>query len=89
MQVSQASNREMHISLDPSPDYGRIAQAAAAGTGGYFGVVEEGKGLFAGKANTAGQLEKVLAEAVQCVAGRRGAVIEAVLDVGEMGEALR
>ena len=77
----QASNKEMHISLDPSPDYGGIARAAA---GRRFGSLDGG--LFVGKASTTADLEEVLKESINCVMSGRGAVIEAVLNVGDKGE---
>ncbi|MCJ1399053.1 hypothetical protein MMC11_002255 [Xylographa trunciseda] len=80
-QALKATNREMHISLDPAPDYCGIAKAAA---GSSFGGLTSG--LFTGRASTAGELADVLKEAVRCVKKGRGAVVEAVLNIGEMGE---
>ncbi|KAI9877632.1 MAG: hypothetical protein M1830_003247 [Pleopsidium flavum] len=80
-QALNASNKEMHISLDPSPDYGGIARAAA---GREFGGLKQG--LFAGKASTTAELGDMLKEAVNCVMSGRGALIEAVLSVGDKGE---
>lgn len=64
----------MHISFDPSPDYGEIAKAAA---GKNFGGLDGG--LFTARASTAEELRKVVAKAVKQVKGGRGAVVEAVL----------
>ena len=77
----KATNREMNISLDPAPDYCGIAKAAA---GSSFGGLKGS--LFTGRASTAGELAEVLKEAVTCVKKGRGAVVEVVLNVGEMGE---
>ena len=80
-QALKATNREMHLSFDPAPDYCGIAKAAAGSSfGGLTG------GLFTGRASTAGELADVLREAVICVKDGRGAVVEAVLNIGEMGE---
>ncbi|CAG8982442.1 hypothetical protein HYALB_00007121 [Hymenoscyphus albidus] len=76
-------NKEMHISLDPSPDYGGIAKAAAGST---FGAT--GEGLFTGKARTADELKLLLEQAVASVKSGKGALIEAVLAVDEKGDSL-
>lgn len=80
-QASKASNKEMHISFDPSPDYGGIAKAAA---GTRFGSLDGG--LLAKKASTVRELGDVLKVAVKSVSEGRGAVVEVVLNVDEMGE---
>ena len=71
----------MYISFDPPPDYGGIAKAAA---GSNFGGLKDG--LFSGKASTASELKDLLEQAVRSVQGGRGALVEAVLNVDEMGE---
>ena len=85
--ASTSPNKDLHISFEPSPDYGGIAKAAA---GGSFGGVK--KGLFTGRAENPQELKEVLAQAVEAVEEGRGAVVEAVLgnddiknvrDVGE------
>lgn len=73
--ASTSPNEDLHISFEPSPDYGGIAKAAA---GGSFGGVK--KRLFTGKAKSAQELKAVLALAVEAVEEGRGAVVEAVLD---------
>ena len=84
---SRSSNRDLHISFDPSPDYPGIAKAAA---GKCFGESKEG--LYTAKADTAEELERVLAEAVEAVKAGRGAVVEAVLveeDIRDVGGVAR
>ncbi|KAF7943657.1 uncharacterized protein EAE97_005728 [Botrytis byssoidea] len=76
-----ASNKDMHISLDPSPDYSGIAKAAA---GDNFGSLQGS--LFAVKVSTATELSNVLSKAVKEVQNGRGAVVEVVLNVDEMGD---
>jgi len=76
-----ATNKEMHISFDPSPDYSGIAKAAA---GPNFGSLEGG--MFTGKASKASDLAELLKHAVEAVKSGRGAVIEVVLNVGDLGE---
>jgi hypothetical protein len=74
----------MHISFDPPPDYGGIAKAAAAS-----GFGSSNADLFTGKARTASEFEDLLDQAVKAVEEGRGALVEAVLSVDEMGESLR
>ncbi|KAF7925807.1 hypothetical protein EAE99_005842 [Botrytis elliptica] len=76
-----ASNKDMHISLDPSPDYSGIAKAAA---GDNFGSLKGS--LFAAKVSTTTELSDVLSKAVKEVQNGRGAVVEVVLNVDEMGD---
>ncbi|TGO58365.1 hypothetical protein BOTNAR_0182g00030 [Botryotinia narcissicola] len=76
-----ASNKDMHISLDPSPDYSGIAKAAA---GDNFCSLQGS--LFAAKVSTATELSDVLSKAVKEVQNGRGAVVEVVLNVDEMGD---
>ena len=71
----------MHISLDPSPDDGGIAKAAA---GTNFDSLNGG--LLAIKASTVRELGDVLKVAVESVMEGRGAIVEVVLNVDEMGE---
>ncbi|PQE26109.1 thiamine pyrophosphate enzyme protein [Rutstroemia sp. NJR-2017a BBW] len=75
-----STNKDMHMSLDPSPDYSGIAKAAA---GENFGSLKGG--LFAGKATTTAELKDVLERAVREVQSGRGAVVEVVLGVDEQG----
>jgi hypothetical protein len=72
--ASQATNKQMHISLGPSPDNGGIAKAAA---GKAFGELETG--LYAARASTGKELRIVIANAVKAVQEGRGAVVEAVM----------
>ena len=73
--ASTSSNKDLHISFEPSPDYSGIAKAAA---GRSFGGLKEG--LFAGRAENGQELKALLAQAVEAVKEGRGAVVEAVLD---------
>lgn len=73
---SKASNEELNISFAPSPHYADIAKAAAGGR------------LWAGRAETVGELEEMLKGAVESVKNGVGAVLDACLDVmpeGAMG----
>jgi thiamine pyrophosphate-dependent acetolactate synthase large subunit-like protein len=81
--AATATNKQMHISFDPPPDYGGIAKAS---TGSSFGGLNAG--LFAGKASTARELKELLDEAVKAVQGGRGALVEVVLSVNEMGDSM-
>ena len=72
--ASTSPKENLHISFEPSPDYGGIAKAAA---GGSFGGVN--KGLFTGRAENPRKLKEVLAQAVGAVEEGRGAVVEAVV----------
>lgn len=65
-EASRATNEEINISFDPSPDYAGIAKAAAGGE------------LHAARAGAAAELEGVLAEAIKAVEGG----VSAVVDVG-------
>ena len=64
---SKATNEELNISLNPTPDYSGIAKAAACGD------------LFAEKVSKAEELEHVLQKAVSLVISGTPAVIEAVV----------
>jgi len=70
---SKVSNKELNISFAPTPDYAGIAKAAAGGD------------LFAARAGTVDELEKVLEEAVKTVLGGMSAVVDAHLD-GPLGK---
>ncbi|KFA65769.1 hypothetical protein S40285_07096 [Stachybotrys chlorohalonatus IBT 40285] len=61
---SKASNQEINIAFDPSPDYSGIAKAAAAGD------------LHAAKVDKAEELERVLREAIETVKGGQTAVVD-------------
>ena len=65
---SRATNEELNISFAPTPDYAGIAKAAAGGE------------LWAGRAGTVGELQKLLPEAIESVLKGSGAVLEAQLD---------
>ncbi|KAF2401741.1 thiamine diphosphate-binding protein [Trichodelitschia bisporula] len=65
---SRVSNEEINISFRPTPDYAGIAKAAAGG------------GIWAGRASTVEELERVLPEAVDSVHRGRAAVLDAQLD---------
>jgi len=67
---SKATNDELNISFDPTPDYAGIAKAAAGGK------------LFAEKVAKAADLEGVLKKAVEAVLGGTTAVIDAVVVPG-------
>jgi len=61
---SRATNNELNISFDPSPDYSGIAKAASNGN------------IFGAKVAEADALDAVLKEAVQAVQGGLSAVID-------------
>ncbi|KAL9633221.1 MAG: hypothetical protein Q9164_004830 [Protoblastenia rupestris] len=65
---SKASNDELNISFEPSPDYAGIAKAAAGGN------------LWAGRAETMEELGSLLPLAVESVKGGVGAVLDARID---------
>ena len=71
----------MHISFDPSADYGGIAKAAA---GRSFGDTK--RALFTGRAETIQELKSVLKQAVEAVKEGRGGVVEAVLEDDDVGK---
>lgn len=75
-----ASNEELQISFEPSPDYSGIAKA---GAGKLFGKSKEG--LYAARVVDPEKLSKVLDEAVRAVQDGRGAVVEVVLDEQKSG----
>lgn len=70
-----ASNEELQISFEPSPDYSGIAKA---GAGKRFGKFEEG--MYATKVIDPERLPVLLEEAVKLVQEGRGAIIEIVID---------
>ncbi|KAL2270573.1 hypothetical protein VTJ83DRAFT_2757 [Remersonia thermophila] len=61
---SKASNEEINISFDPSPDYAGIAKAAAGGE------------LFAARVDNAADLDRVLSEAIAAVESGQAAVVD-------------
>ncbi len=65
---SKVSNDELNISFTPSPDYAGIAKASAGGN------------LWAGRANSVGELLEMLPQAVESVMNGVGAVLEAHLE---------
>ncbi|KAF8439209.1 thiamine pyrophosphate enzyme, N-terminal TPP binding domain-containing protein [Terfezia claveryi] len=64
---STATNDELYIEFDPSPDYGGIAKAAAGGK------------LWAGRAESVSEFDGLLKEAVEAVKGGTSAVLEVVV----------
>ena len=67
---SQATNPELNISFDPSPDYSGLAKAAAGGD------------LFAARVDDAAKLDGVLSEAIESVKGGLGAVLDCKVENG-------
>lgn len=67
---SKATNEELNMSFNPTPDYSGIAKAAAAGQ------------LFAEKVSKAEDLEGLLKRAVDSVNSGTSAVIDAVVVLG-------
>jgi hypothetical protein len=67
---SKATNEELNISFSPTPDYARIAKAAACGD------------LLAAKVSKADELEGLLKKAVDSIQSGTSAVIEAVVVLG-------
>ena len=65
---SKATNEELNISFDPSPDYAGIAKAAAGGN------------LWAEHASTAKELDELLPKAIESVKNGIGAVLDAHLE---------
>lgn len=61
---SKATNEEINISFNPTPDYAGIAKAAGCGE------------IFAGRAGTTAELDSVLQEAIEKVKGGQSAVID-------------
>ena len=67
---SQATNSELNIEFDPTPDYAGIAKAAAAGN------------LFAEKVADASKLDDVLKRAIDSVKSGTSAVLDCVVAPG-------
>ncbi|KAI0379615.1 thiamine diphosphate-binding protein [Hypomontagnella monticulosa] len=67
---SKATNEEINISFDPVPDYSGIAKAAAGGD------------LFAAKVDKAGDLERVIKDAIKAVEGGQSAVLDCKVTLG-------
>jgi thiamine pyrophosphate-dependent acetolactate synthase large subunit-like protein len=65
---SKVDNKEINISFEPTPDYAGLAKAAAGGD------------LYAARADTVEELDKVLQEAVESVKNGTSAVIDAHID---------
>jgi thiamine pyrophosphate-dependent acetolactate synthase large subunit-like protein len=61
---SKASNDEINIAFNPSPDYAGIAKAAAAGD------------IFAARVDQTADLERVLKEAIGAVQSGQTAVVD-------------
>lgn len=70
---SRATNEDLNLSFDPSPDYPGIAKAAAGGE------------LWAGRASTVKELSEQLPKAIESVLSGKSAVLEAQLD-GTVGK---
>jgi hypothetical protein len=69
--AAAATNDEMNISFDPSPNYAAMAAAAAGGPAA---------GLFARKVATVEDFTAAIGEAVRAVEEKKGALLEAVLE---------
>lgn len=67
---SQATNADLNISFEPSPDYSGLAKAAAAGD------------LFAGRVDDAAKLDDMLKEAIESVKSGMGAVLDCKVENG-------
>ena len=67
---STASNEEINISFDPSPDYAGIAKAAAGGD------------LFAARVDQADQLEDTIRQAISAVQAGQSAVLDCKVSLG-------
>ena len=65
--TAHATNDELCIEFDPSPDYAGIAKAASGGV------------IWAGKATKVEELDALLKEAVEAVEGGVSAVLEVVV----------
>lgn len=64
---SEATNEELCIEFDPSPDYAGIAKAAGGGD------------IWGGKATSVNDLDGLIKEAVEVVKGGKSAVLEVVV----------
>jgi hypothetical protein len=67
---SKASNEEINISFDPTPDYSGIAKAAANGD------------LFAARVDQVADLDTVLKQAIAAVQGGQSAVLDVKVNTG-------
>lgn len=67
---SKATNSELNIEFDPTPDYAGIAKAAAGGN------------LFTEKVADASKLDDVLKRAIESVQGGVSAVLDCVVAPG-------
>uniref|UniRef100_L2FZ00 Acetolactate synthase n=1 Tax=Colletotrichum fructicola (strain Nara gc5) TaxID=1213859 RepID=L2FZ00_COLFN len=67
---SRASNEEINISFDPSPDYAGIAKAAAGGD------------IFTARVDNSADLEGVLQKAIDNVKGGQSAVLDIKVQTG-------
>ncbi|OLN80974.1 Benzoylformate decarboxylase [Colletotrichum chlorophyti] len=67
---ARASNEEINISFDPSPDYAGIAKAAAGGD------------LFAARVDNTADLEDVLKKAIEAVQSGQAAVVDCKVAMG-------
>lgn len=64
---ASATNEELCIEFDPSPDYGGIAKAAGAGQ------------IWSGRATSVSDLDGLMKEAIEAVKGGTSAVLEVVV----------
>ena len=67
---ANATNEEINIEFSPSPDYGGIAKAAAAGD------------LFTARVDQSADLEGVLKEAIASVLSGTSAVVDCKVAMG-------
>ena len=67
---SRATNEEINISFEPSPDYGGIAKAAADGN------------IHTARVERAADLEAVINEAIKVVQGGQSAVLDCKIASG-------
>ncbi|KAM7197502.1 Benzoylformate decarboxylase [Naviculisporaceae sp. PSN 640] len=67
---ANATNEEINIAFNPSPDYSGIAKAAAGGD------------VFAARVDKADQLEAVLKQAIEAVEGGQAAVVDCKVELG-------
>lgn len=69
--AAAATNDEMNISFDPSPNYAAMAAAAAGGPAA---------GLFTRKVATVEDFTEAVAQAIHAVEEKKGALLEVVLE---------
>ncbi|KAM7203348.1 Thiamine pyrophosphate enzyme, N-terminal TPP binding domain containing protein [Rhypophila sp. PSN 637] len=67
---ANATNEEINIAFNPSPDYAGIAKAAAGGD------------VFAARVDKADQLEAVLKQAIEAVESGQAAVVDCKVELG-------